>query len=87
MFLIFVTGTFEYKPLAQFVVFEIPTFLLFTAVILAIYAWMMVAKFDIVRKGDGRNYAIALALIFVWSLWIVVTVVYAEVILSYLFIF
>jgi hypothetical protein len=74
-------GTFEYDPLAQFVVFEIPTFLLFSAVIVAIYSWVTIVHFDMLKDKGLRHIAFAIALIFVWSLWIVVTVVYAEVIL------
>ena len=76
------SGTFEYDPLSQFVVFEIPTFLLFSAVIVAIYAWVTIVSFDISKDSFHRNIGLVLSLIFVWSLWIIVTVVYAEVILA-----
>ena len=75
-------GTFEFDPLSQFVVFEIPTFLLFSAVIVAIYAWVTIVSFDISKDSFHRNIGLVLSLIFVWSLWIIVTVVYAEVILG-----
>ena len=74
-------GVFDGNPLAEFVVFEIPTFLLFSLVIVAIYFWKTV-----IRKGffeDNFNkHILIFGLIFVWSLWIIVTVVYAEVVLG-----
>jgi hypothetical protein len=74
-------GVFDDKPLAEFVVFEIPTFLLLSVVIICIYFWK-----NVVRSGffaDSYNLLIlALGIPFVWILWIVVTIVYSEAILS-----
>ena len=78
----FFPGTFEFDPLSQFVVFEIPTFLLFSAVIIAIYSWVKIVSFDMLKDTVHRHIGLVLSLIFVWSLWIIVTVVYAEVILG-----
>ena len=63
-------------------VFEIPTFLLFSAVIIAIYSWVKIVSFDMLKDTVHRHIGLVLSLIFVWSLWIIVTVVYAEVILG-----
>ena len=75
---------FEDNELAEFVVFEIPTFLLFSVVIVSIFFW----KRLIVRKGFFTSNShtlmavIALGLVCVWSLWIIVTIIYSEVILE-----
>ena len=77
---------FEDNELAEFVVFEIPTFLLFSVVIVSIFFWKNI--FMATKKkffGEDTNKVqgvIFLGLVFVWGLWIVVTIVYAEVILE-----
>ena len=74
-------GTFENDSLSAFIVFEIPTFLLFTLVIYAIFIWKSInisKKFFPVHSTTLPIFGVA----FVWSIWIIVTVVYAEVILN-----
>lgn len=82
---IYPDGGFEDNQLAEYVVFEIPTFLLFTAVILAIALFMRLSKkstFDF-KGADKKIWTAGLiACAVVWSLFIIVTVVYAEVILE-----
>ena len=75
---------FEDNELAEFVVFEIPTFLLFSVVIVSIFFWKKLATKKKFFGGDTNKLrgVIFLGLVFVWSLWIVVTIVYAEVILE-----
>ena len=75
---------FEDNELAEFVVFEIPTFILFSVVIISIFFWKKLAT---KKKFFGEDsYAlrgvIFLGLVFVWTLWAVVTIVYSEVILE-----
>lgn len=79
----FFIGTFESQPLSDFIVFEIPTFLLFSAVMKAIHSWVSIAHFDIGNQGQSLYFNIFLvSFALVWSLWIIVTVVYAEVVLG-----
>lgn len=61
--------------------FEIPTFLLLTLVIYAIYIWKSIrlSKKFFPKK---RKMPLILGISFVWSIWIIVTVVYAEVIIG-----
>ena len=76
---------FDGNELAEFVVFEIPTFLLFSVVIVSLYFWKSLTLFFWKCFGGDFNYlrvVVFLGLGFVWSLWIVVTIVYAEVILE-----
>ncbi len=75
-------GGFSNDPLSEFIVFEIPTFLLFSALIASIYAWKVVAFRKSFFPSEANKYFAFLGLAFVWSLWIIVTVVYAEVILG-----
>lgn len=75
-------GTFEFDPLSEFVVFEIPTFLLFSVLIFAIYSWKSVVYSKGFFPATTNKYIVIFGLAFVWSLWIVVTVVYAEVVLG-----
>ena len=75
---------FEGNELAEFVVFEIPTFLLFSVVICSIYFWKKLSgkrKFFI-SDSDSLRSIVILGLILVWSLWVIVTIIYAEVILE-----
>ena len=74
---------FENNELAEFVVFEIPTFLLFSVVIISIYFWKrLVKKGFFISSSNTLQVVIGLGLAGVWSLWIVVTIVYSEVILA-----
>ena len=77
-------GIFDGNELAEFVIFEIPTFLLFSVVIISIYFWKRLSKKKQFFGGDNSKLrgAIFLGLVFVWSLWVIVTVVYSEVILQ-----
>ena len=79
-------GVFEDEELAEFVVFEIPTFLLFTAVFLCIFFWRNLAQkknFFGFEKGSRANRFLVGGSVFsVWMLFLVVTVVYSEVILD-----
>eukprot|EP00009_Paramoeba_aestuarina_P000558 CAMPEP_0201517644 /NCGR_PEP_ID=MMETSP0161_2-20130828/8693_1 /ASSEMBLY_ACC=CAM_ASM_000251 /TAXON_ID=180227 /ORGANISM="Neoparamoeba aestuarina, Strain SoJaBio B1-5/56/2" /LENGTH=506 /DNA_ID=CAMNT_0047915201 /DNA_START=344 /DNA_END=1865 /DNA_ORIENTATION=+ len=75
------TGTFEFEPLSYFVVFEIPTFVLFSLLIYMIYTF----KRLVYKKGffpDNPTPILIIGWTFVWSLWLVVTIVYSEVILE-----
>ena len=74
-------GMFEGNELAEFVVFEIPTFLLFSVVIISIYFWKSLTLFFWKCFGGDSNYLrafVLLGLACVWSLWLVVTIVYNE---------
>mmetsp|Transcript_40661 Transcript_40661/g.56506 ORF Transcript_40661/g.56506 Transcript_40661/m.56506 type:complete len:1260 (+) Transcript_40661:1007-4786(+) len=76
-------GEFEDNSLAEFVVFEIPTFLLLSVVIICIYYWKKVTiKKKSFLPDKNQEFVIITGLVFVWSIWIVVTVVYSEVILE-----
>ena len=77
-------GIFDGNELAEFVVFEIPTFLLFSVVITSIFFWKKLTKRKKFFGGDSNKLrgVILLGLVFVWSLWVVVTIVYSEVILE-----
>ena len=77
------TGTFEFEPLSYFVVFEIPTFLLFSVLIFMIYSF----KRLVYKRGFFPGNPTPILIIgwsIVWILWVIVTVVYSEVILGYL---
>ena len=77
-------GTFDGNELAEFVVFEIPTFLLFSVVITSIFFWRKLSRRNKFFEDDSNKLrgVIFFGLIFVWSLWVIVTIVYAEVILE-----
>ena len=77
-------GIFDGNELAEFVVFEIPTFLLFSVVITSIFFWKKLAgrKKFFGNDSDKLRRVIFLGLVFVWLLWVVVTIVYSEVILE-----
>jgi hypothetical protein len=75
-------GAFSDDPLSEFIVFEIPTFLLVSVLIVAIYGWKSV----VYKKGffpDSSNkYIVIIGFAIIWAIWIVVVVVYSEVILA-----
>jgi len=71
-----------FGALSEFVVFEIPTFLLFTAVIVCIYFWKVIVHMHEFQFKHDDRLVVALGILFVWSLWVIVTVVYAKVILD-----
>ena len=77
-------GKFADNELAEFVVFEIPTFLLFSVVIISIYFWKKLSSRKKFFSGDTSRlkFLIILGLVFVWSLWVIVTIVFSEVILE-----
>ena len=77
-------GIFDGNELAEFVVFEIPTFLLFSVVITSIFFWKKLTNRTQFIGDDTSKLrrVILLGLVFVWSLWVVVTIVYSEVILE-----
>ena len=77
-------GIFDGNELAEFVVFEIPTFLLFSVVITSIFFWKKLVTRKKFFGGDSNELRVLvlLGLVFVWSLWVVVTIVYSEVILE-----
>ena len=70
--------------LLSFVFFEIPTFLLFSVVITSIFFWKKLTKRKKFFVGGLKKLrrVIFLGLVFVWSLWVIVTIVYSEVILE-----
>ena len=77
-------GLFDGNELAEFVVFEIPTFLLFSVVITSIFFWKKLSgskKFFVSDSNKLRG-LIFVGLIIVWSIWVIVTIVYSEVILE-----
>ena len=76
-------GIFENEPLSEFVVFEIPTFLLFTLVIVSIGFWERLSSRSSFFVHDSMNIFIYIGVFLVWCLWIIVTVVYSEVILGF----
>mmetsp|Transcript_30414 Transcript_30414/g.47226 ORF Transcript_30414/g.47226 Transcript_30414/m.47226 type:complete len:540 (+) Transcript_30414:1054-2673(+) len=74
-------GTFEFEPLQHYVIFEIPTFLLFSVLIFMIYTF----KRLVYKKGFFPGNPTPILYIgwpLVWGLWIIVTIVYSEVILD-----
>eukprot|EP00008_Paramoeba_atlantica_P010747 CAMPEP_0201480978 /NCGR_PEP_ID=MMETSP0151_2-20130828/5324_1 /ASSEMBLY_ACC=CAM_ASM_000257 /TAXON_ID=200890 /ORGANISM="Paramoeba atlantica, Strain 621/1 / CCAP 1560/9" /LENGTH=1727 /DNA_ID=CAMNT_0047862983 /DNA_START=164 /DNA_END=5347 /DNA_ORIENTATION=+ len=75
---------FDGNELAEFVVFEIPTFLLFSVVITSIFFWKKLTTRKKFFGGDSNKLrgVIILGLVFVWALWVIVTIVYSEVILE-----
>ena len=69
--------------LLSLLVFEIPTFLLFSVVITSIFFWQKIAsQKTFMRDSDKLEGVVIWGLIFVWSLWVIVTIVYSEVILK-----
>ena len=81
---IYAAGGFDDNPLAEFVVFEIPTFLLFTTVILALGFWQKLVKQKtfFATSETGLMVAVLFAIFMVWTLFAVITIVYAEAILT-----
>ena len=81
---IYAAGAFDDNPLAEFVVFEIPTFLLFTTVILALGFWQKLVKQKTFFSTSETKLLVmvALAIFLVWTLFAVITIVYAESILT-----
>ena len=81
---IYVDGTFDDKPLAEFAVFEVPTFLLFTTVIMCLGFWQKI----VIQKGFFQNsenllfMLCALAIALVWIMYVIVLIVYSEAILT-----
>ena len=74
-------GTFEFQPLSYFVIFEIPTFILFSVVIFMIYSF----KRLVYKRGffpGNPTPILAIGWTFVWGMWMVVIIVYSEVILG-----
>ena len=79
-------GTFEFQPLSYFVIFEIPTFILFSILIFMIFAF----KKLVYKKGFFPGNPLPILFLgwpFVWGLWVLVTIVYSEVILGFFFLF
>ena len=77
----FPSGTFEFQPLSYFVIFEIPTFVLFSVLIFMIYSF----KRLVYKRGffpGNPTPILAIGWTFVWGMWMVVTIVYSEVILG-----
>jgi len=74
-------GVFYQEPLSEFVVFEIPTFLLFTMVIISIGFWKSLSNRTHFFVKDSK-FLVYVGVVLVWCLWIVVTVVYSEVVLE-----
>jgi len=78
------SGRLEDNEIGEYVLFELPTFLLFTTVIMIMGFWQKMAM----QKGYVGNSArsvellTALGIVLVWLIFVVVTVVYAEVILD-----
>ena len=80
-----IIGRFEDEPIAYFVVFEIPTFLLFSVLVYAIYAFKrIVYKKGFFPKDEAKKILI-FGWIFVWGLWLIVTLVYSEAIVGLIF--
>jgi len=74
-------GGFEDNPVAQYAVFEIPTFLLFSVVIIAIAFWRKLSRKSafFFRETDRTLYAfVVFANFLVWSFFAIVIIVYAE---------
>ena len=72
-------------PLTEYVLFEIPTFLLFTVVILANGFWRKLSQKSafFFHQTDKQLWAIVFFAIFlIWCLFIIVTVIYSEDILA-----
>ena len=80
----YAAGAFDDNPLAEFAVFEIPTFLLFTTVILALGFWQKLVKQKTFFSTSETKLLVmvALAIFLVWTLFAVITIVYAESILT-----
>ena len=73
------------NEVAEYVMFEIPTFLLFTTVILCIGFWRKLSKknsFFFNAADKSLRFLVLLGVSLVWIMFIVVAVVYAEVVLK-----
>lgn len=72
------------SSLAQYIVFEIPTFILFTLVIGILGMWekMQSKKGFFMDSRRGINVAICIAVAFVWAIFIIISIVYPIVILE-----
>ena len=81
---IYAAGGFDDNPLADFAVFEIPTFLLFTTVILALGFWQKLVKQKSFFSTQENKLAImvVLAIFLVWVMYAVILIVYSEVVLQ-----
>ena len=81
---IYAAGGFDDNPLADFAVFEIPTFLLFTTVILALGFWQKLVKQKTFFATEERGLLIivSLAIFLVWVMYAVILIVYSEVVLQ-----
>ena len=80
-------GVFYEESLSEFVVFEIPTFLLFSIVIISIGFWKRLSSRTKFFATKELSHYILIGIFFVWALWVVITVVYAEVILGLFYFF
>ena len=75
----------EDNEVAEYVMFEIPTFLLFTTVILCIGFWRKLSKknsFFFNKTDMSLRFFVLVGISLVWVMFIIVTVVYAEVVLK-----
>ena len=81
---IYAAGEFDDNPLAEFVVFEIPTFLLFTTVILSLGFWRkLVSQKAYSSYGSNKlAFSVGLGILLVWLLFAVIVIIYAEAILT-----
>jgi len=77
------TGGFDDNALAEYIVFEIPTFLLFSVVILCIGFWRKLSRKStfLLRETDQALWtAIGIAIFLVWCLFAIVAIVYSQII-------
>ena len=72
--------------MAYFVIFEIPTFLLFSILVFSIYTFKRVAYRKAFFPQEQAKFILILGLPLVWSLWLIVTLVYSEVIVGLFFV-
>mgnify|MGYP003645524428 CR=1 FL=1 len=81
---IYAAGDFDDNPLAEFVVFEIPTFLLFTTVVLSLGFWQKLVKQKtfFATSSNLLVLTVGLGIFLVWTLFAVITIVYSEVVLQ-----
>ena len=81
---IYAAGGFDDNPLADFAVFEIPTFLLFTTVILALGFWQKLVKQKsfFSTKENGLVAIVSLAIFLLWVMYAVILIVYSEIVLE-----
>lgn len=80
---LFIFPSGDFSLLAEYVVFEIPTFILFTIIIVILGTWENMRKGGMFDKGvSGPTIAMIIGVTFVWIVFIIVTAVDGTVIID-----